>query len=115
MIAGVTLVHVTAEGRGPAGGKVTQDLFLGRRWVVRPTIVIPMGAHHVGDLEARTHGACGRRGSAEDARGRRAEQVEWAAGPPDMLDADVRIDRSGAKRRVAEQGLYHGDVGAGLQ
>ena len=90
MSAGIALVHMSAEGRRAAGDEMTQDLFLGRRGPVLTTIVIPVGTDHIGDLELRSHGVGLR--SAEDASVRRAEQVEWTARPPAMLDAHVSVD-----------------------
>ena len=57
MSTGVALVHMPTECRSAAGDEMTQDFLLGRRGVVGTTIVVPIGTHHIGDLEPRSHGA----------------------------------------------------------
>jgi hypothetical protein len=57
MSTSVALVHMSAESRRTAGDEMTQDFLLGRRRVVGTTIVVPIGTHHIGDLEPRSHGA----------------------------------------------------------
>ena len=115
MAAGVTLVHVATEGRGAAGGEVTQDLLLGRRRATSgPTIVVPVGAYHVGDLEPRSHSDRRLRGLAEHAAVGSAKQVERTPDLLGMLDANVHVGFGRAKRAVPQQRLHHGHVGAGL-
>ena len=113
MSTGVALVHMSAESRRTAGDVMTQDFFLGRRGSVLTTIVIPVGTDHIGDLELRSHGVGLR--SAEDAGVRRAKEVEWAARPSPMLDADVSVDLGGPQRAVPQESLHERQIRTGLQ
>ena len=99
MPTGIAALQMTAQSGRPTLCDVFQHSVLDcRRWV-SAAVLIAVGTHHVGDLEARSAfgGHFDRPGSAEFDGGRSTEKIEWTLHPTEVCQADVGIDLGGAQ------------------